>query len=214
LYDLPYLWLQERSYIATVEAFIASASAALPLNEDDRLRLRDEPAAELDVGVSFEHFIEQTEVFPNILRRSVFLSTMILTESVLDQICDLIQYRARSPISVRELRGSGLVRAASYIHQLAGFQISSLPQWPEIRRLQEIRNILTHSNGAVASSRLADPLRRYVAGTDCIDLIPQNPEEDPPTYRVVRLRSGFAEHVVDILEAWTQGFPKDITQAS
>ena len=214
MYDLPFLWDHERSFIETVEGFIEAASEAIPLSEEERARLRADPDFQDDLEFPYWVLLEQTEIFPSTLRRSGFISTMILVESALEMICGHLQFLTQNPISVRELRGSGIIRSAQYIQTTAGFDIASLPEWSEVRRFQEIRNHLMHGNGAILRTRLQRPLADYFHSSEFLDLLPQNPEEEEPTYLVIRIRDGFSLHVIDVLEAWFNAFPALITDAS
>ena len=70
---LGYQLRQLRDYLAAVERFISDSAGLLPLSVEERARLREDPAAELEIEVGYEEFIETCDVFPEILRRSVFV---------------------------------------------------------------------------------------------------------------------------------------------
>jgi hypothetical protein len=151
-----------------IEMLIVSLRKDVPLSDDDIQRLFEKPELELDLDYSYEEAIENISSFPEVLRRSAFLSAFILLESNLETICSHLEMANNSPIKARDLRGSGIMRASKYIRSLHSYEISGTMHWPEILRLQDIRNILVHSNGAFSEEILNQPVGKYIKDSQLV----------------------------------------------
>ena len=200
------LWRSYRRYIDNIETLIASLRKDVPLSDDDIQRLFEKPELELDLDYSYEETIENISSFPEVLRRSAFLSAFILLESNLETICSHLEIANNSPIKAKDLRGSGIMRASKYIRSLHNYEISSTKHWPEILRFQDIRNILVHSNGEFSEEMLNQPVGKYVKVSQLVAY----EKRDSANYYVLSVKKGFCEHAATIIEEFFKSFPADL----
>ena len=208
--DFSYRLLQLRHYIATVEAFISSNIARFPLSAEQWEQLLESPELELEFDVSYEEFIETVEVFPEILRRSTFLISFILLETSLHEICDNLQRKYSNPISVYDLRGGGIQRAAKYVRLLHGVNIKDTPLWQDLCRIQELRNCIVHYSGRLNAGLLDQPIGRYIQSHSLLDLQPADPDESPPSTWVLSIRPGFCENIADLIKDFLDSLPEEL----
>ena len=88
------------------------------------------------------------EYFPNLQRRSAFLTVWSFLEHQLDQLCMLSQAEKGFELSFMDLSGKGIDRSASYLEKVVGFQgLKNSQQWSVLKTLQRIRNVIAHDDG-------------------------------------------------------------------
>ncbi|WP_248925535.1 hypothetical protein [Paenibacillus hamazuiensis] len=98
--------------------------------------------------------LDDSEVFhlkysyPPILRKSLFISIYSYLEVELNNLCNKIKENKNLTLSVKDIKGAGIERAAVYlskvVHIESPFQTSL---WREIKSLNDIRNFFVHDNG-------------------------------------------------------------------
>jgi len=86
--------------------------------------------------------------FPNLVRCGLFLSIYGYLEHSLNSLCK--QCQLDHDISVSDLRGSGLERAARYFRKAYGIKVpESVLRGAEFSLIQMIRNSLVHASGEI-----------------------------------------------------------------
>jgi len=208
--DFNYLLLQLRNYIATVETFISSNIAQFPLSTEQQEQLLKSPELELKFDVSYEEFIETVKIFPEVLRRSTFLVSFILLETSLDKICDNLRRKYSNSISVYDLHGGGIRRAAKYVKLLHGVNIKDRPLWQDLCKIQELRNCIVHCNGRLDAARLDQSIGHYIQSHPLLDLQPANLDESPPSAWVLSIGPGFCENVANLIKDFFDSLPKEL----
>ena len=86
-----------------------------------------------------------------ILMNSFFTASFALFEHQLTWRCDYVQRRQESPFSVKDLKGSLMQRAKSYLTRFDIQFPSNEPEWSEINKYQKVRNMIVHAGGYVSS---------------------------------------------------------------
>lgn len=106
--------------------------------------------------------IEQMEeVFPSLLRESVFVTLYALLESELNQLCYLFDKHANHAMELEDVSGSGIFRAKKYLIKVAGMDFPSRnPDWGDIRNYNRIRNCIMHSQGSIREA--SNKLNNYI----------------------------------------------------
>ena len=153
---------------------------------------------ELELEFGYEDYIEITEVFPNVLRRSAFVFVLTLFESELNEACEKIQEEFCARFSVYDIRGQGLQRAATYIHKLTDVRVTQLPEWSELMNLYAVRNVLVHSNGRIGKNKLDSSVTAVAKTNPYIDLQPAD-MESPAGDQVIQVKSGLTEYTVGLV---------------
>ena len=115
--------------------------------------LDDEREIENYLGLDSETWDLQgvvTSYFPNLQRRSAFITITSFFENEFDKLCDLYKKQKEFEIELRDLYGKGFERAANYIQKVAGVNIyKESPEWKELKLLQKLRNVIIHQNGKI-----------------------------------------------------------------
>lgn len=210
--DFRYLWSQLHRYISHVEASIASSDAAVALTADQRTKLLQKPELEVEFNVGYEEFIEATDVFPQVLRRSTFVFLITLFESAVNDVCRRVQLHFDSRFSVYDLQGRGVARAAEYIRLLVGVNPKQLASWQELQELKNIRDALVHNNGVIRASQLDQPTARFARSHPLISLIPMDGEKQTPQDFVIIVKQGLCEEAQKKVESFVDALIKQLAE--
>ncbi len=91
------------------------------------------------------------EYFPNLQRRSAFLTVWGYFEHELDKLCALYKSEKGLRLDLADLSGQGVDRSTSYLDKVAGLNVHKTSQeWNQIRNIQKVRNIVAHRDGRLA----------------------------------------------------------------
>jgi len=99
------------------------------------------------------------DVFPNILRTSLFVTTYSLFEHRLNRLCQDYQRERGLPLSVTDLTGSGIARAQAYIKKVLSIKFpDNLAEWKSMLLFNKMRNAFVHNEGILKSEEGGAPL--------------------------------------------------------
>jgi len=88
------------------------------------------------------------EYFPNLQRRSAFLSLYGFLEHELDKLCMLYKKSYSLNIDFRDLKDLGIERSVKYLSIVAALPIDKGNyKWGRVKSIQKIRNIIVHNDG-------------------------------------------------------------------
>ncbi len=91
------------------------------------------------------------EYFPNLQRRSAFLTVWGYFEHELDKLCALYKSEKGLKLDLTDLTGQGVDRSTAYLEKVAGLNVHKTSQeWNQIRNTQKVRNIVAHRDGRLA----------------------------------------------------------------
>lgn len=128
------------------------------------------------------------EYFPGLQRRSALITLFSFFEHELNKLCSLFQTTEGFKLSLRDVAGSGIERARTYLYKVASLDLDQpAAHWNEIRNIQSIRNVLVHVDGRLRSQEGVDrtALRRYL---DACEYLGGETE--------VIIRAGYLKHVL------------------
>ena len=185
-----YLWQQLHSYAASVEGYIANDRAAIPLPEPQQKELLAKPELELEYDFSYEELLERLEIFPQVLRRSLVVTCWTAVEHQMNDLCGVAANASGARFRVEDLRGAGVVRAATYLKRVLPRDPMAHRAWPYVRRIQELRNVLVHRNGSMEPSE-APKLRDFISAQGRLGLDPAGNGGE-----IVVVGSGFADELI------------------
>ncbi len=95
-------------------------------------------------------FIELEETFPKLQRYAQFLVVYSFFEHSLNQLCDIVKNRSNYKLSVKDMAGHGIRRAANYLGKVASVDKPfKSPAWQNALLLGDIRNAIAHRNGKI-----------------------------------------------------------------
>jgi hypothetical protein len=195
-------------YLEDVEELIDSKAKELDKVFAKRVQ-EVEQGSELDHGFPFgtEHYVrfsleedlEKIEnVFPNLLRRSLFVYVFSVLEDALVNCCKLLNYQGR-PFIRPEGKGGNIFKARKYLVK-AGV---TFPEWGEIEKYARLRNCIVHSGGRLETKRKDErDLRAFVKRKkmkSLLDSIPCSEEANE-----VIFHQGFCEEVIRTISSFLE----------
>jgi len=89
------------------------------------------------------------EHFPNLHRKSAFLSIYGECEHLLNKLCIIIMKERNLGILLADMNGTGVDRARLYLTKVAKLIINDNELWQIIKNLQFLRNQIAHNSGLV-----------------------------------------------------------------
>jgi len=192
-----YLFSQYRRYVNALESFISRSDADFPVPPAARAAFLATDELEVTTDVGHEDFHEAIEVFPEVLRRSCFLTLFTLLECRLAEHAAHVQQVTSNPILLHDLRGTGFGRVIRYLDRLGTVRPTEHAAWPEIHGLQLLRNCLVHSNGGIGPLVPDNaPLVQFIHSHATLALSPNDGGQ------VVSVRQGFCNDAVEIVESF------------
>ncbi|MEZ2354660.1 hypothetical protein [Caballeronia sp. RCC_10] len=104
-----------------------------------------------DLNEIFEAF------FPNLQRRSAFITLFSFYEHELDSLCQRFKRAEKLTLSLKDVRGNGLEPATLFLEKVAQLPPQrDTPHWMEIKMIQSIRNLFVHADGRVNTQQKAE----------------------------------------------------------
>ncbi|MFL0868396.1 hypothetical protein [Vibrio parahaemolyticus] len=89
---------------------------------------------------------EEEFVFSSIHWSSVFIAQYSYVEHILDKVCSYYAAQTESPLTHKDMTGSGIERAKSYISKYMGISAPfGKSEWGKIKSYAKIRNKVIHS---------------------------------------------------------------------
>ncbi len=94
------------------------------------------------------HWADLANEFPHYHRKASFLMIFAMLEDDFTQFCRSIAAEQTLPATVSDAPGRGIERAKDYLTKTAGIPFpASTPEWQQIKRLSDVRNVLIHAAG-------------------------------------------------------------------
>ena len=107
-------------------------------------------------------FYKLEDIFPRTLNYSFVVFVYIEIETRLMTLCELIYEELRTPICVKELKGSGINRYINYLTKFLRINKNDLEILPVIFNLATIRNCIVHANGFIDSSKDSNEINNLI----------------------------------------------------
>ena len=148
---IDYEWGRHRRFIEFLEPQLGEAISDWQQALDKEAETIDD---KLERENFYEFYIDEYQDFEQhqvVLVNSFFTASCALFEYHLTRLCDLVQRRSGTPFSLKDFRGSFTSKAKDYLEKLDVSFPKDAPEWPEVKRYQEIRNKIMHE-GAIVSS--------------------------------------------------------------
>jgi hypothetical protein len=137
-------------YAAKLEGFLyADRKEFESWSEQEAAKIPKEKQDEL-YGFYEDDYWKLSDIFPNILRLSFFVTCYSLLESRLLMLCKNLQAEKKRQIGPRDLRDEGIFAAKIYLKRVIGIDFPDQKRpWQEIVEYNRIRNIIVHEYGRV-----------------------------------------------------------------
>ncbi|NDZ12776.1 hypothetical protein C7T35_10465 [Variovorax sp. WS11] len=89
------------------------------------------------------------DYFPNLQRASAVITLFAFFERELEDLCNLIQSIEGYGMNVRDVHGSGIERAVTYLEKVCGIDTyRGSKEWAEVKAIQLVRGTLAHGGRA------------------------------------------------------------------
>ena len=184
-----YFYLEElKNYLGQIEELLSTKAATL--------RERNPFYAGDPLEEALEH------LFPNILRKSLFLAVYTLAEAELVHVCRSLKEQKNLLLSLSDIyaRGGNIIeKVKKYLQGLAGISFPDTSEWREMDDYRKLRNCIVHRQGSL-TSKGAD---KYLRDT----YIPHQPylsTQDGLYGDEVFFHKGFCEKVVETVSTCFQ----------
>ena len=106
---------------------------------------------------------ELTELFPQIIRNSIFVMSYSFLEYGLFRLCMILNQIRPTGIQVEDLRGRPIEQAQAYLTKAQGIAFpADAVQWRRIQRYRELRNVIVHRNGRLHPEPKDQEVRRFI----------------------------------------------------
>ena len=147
-----------------------------------------------EVGDNYvdEYFLYARD-YPNILRKSFFITCYSILEHELIDECKLQKKLKSLPIDVNDLRGEGGIDRAMKYLKLVGFDLSTAKSWEDIKNIQLIRNCIVHSDGDLTCNN-SKQIRNYIDKRKDKDILIENDK--------IILTADYCRYVVNTFNAF------------
>jgi hypothetical protein len=182
-------------YLKDVEKLIDSKAKELYNLEQEALQ--DLAPGEEFYGAAPPEYYEKIEaVFPNLLRRSLFMYIYSVLEDGLNNCCRLLNFRR---IPLEAVKDKGIRRARRYLID-ARVKFPD-EKWEELIHYQTLRNCITHSQGRLKGCDHEEDIRKFaLSNPHLISLTHTDDEgkdiEGLSEFIEVVFHKGFCEEVI------------------
>lgn len=95
------------------------------------------------------HLIIEPIILPSV-SSALFIGMYGDLECYLNLICAAHKNDLISEIALKDIAGSGIERAATYLNKVVGIgEVKNSTEWNELKHWNRVRNILVHNNGVI-----------------------------------------------------------------
>lgn len=144
--------------------------------------------------------------FPNLQRRSTLIVLFSFLEHNLDQLCEVFATEQRLNIVHTDLKGNGIDRARVYLRKVIGLPLDNSPSWQEIKRIQQIRNIIVHNDAKLGGAE--KDFLEFVDKAICLSRIKKSYYDDD--IDEINILEGYLAHVLDSCSSYYSDVNKSI----
>ncbi|WP_203296774.1 hypothetical protein [Luteirhabdus pelagi] len=170
-------------YLKKVETTVIEEATGFPGSHQiiDHYNDLDSQTWNLD-GVFKEHF-------PNLQRRSAFITLYSYLEHELDKLCILFKKSNNYAIELSDIKYNGIDRSVTYLSKIANLPIEKGDfRWGKLKSIQKIRNLIVHNDGKLIDLKgvIKESELKIVRENDFLD------EESE-----ILIKNGFLKSVLD-----------------
>ena len=205
---LPVLWKLEYfdEYLKDVEKLIDSKAIELGNRAAEMVQeIEQEPEttgwhyAALDLFLE-EDYEKVENVFPNLLRRSLFIYIYSVFEDALNNCCRLLNFQHR-PLEDVKGKDRGIKRARRYLND-AGVKFPD-EKWEEITYYQKLRNCIIHNQGRLKGCDHEKDVREFALSNIYLSLTHTDNEgkniEEMSEFVEIMFHKRFCEEVMETI---------------
>ncbi len=194
-------WLQSSIDIDldNLSKFAATLEDSLEYKQKELIYRVDKEASKLTKEQRDElyEFYEEdhwqlSEIFPNTLRFSLFVTCYSLLEHALVNLCNYLYRQHNYSIELNDLRGEGIFRAQTYLKKVGSVNFpDQTSSWTNIIAYNRIRNFIVHSEGRLDDSDKAKKVESFIN---------TNPSITLDQLKRIQLSKDFCPEVIETLK--------------
>lgn len=110
-----------------------------------------------------DDYNQLSNMFPSILRSSLFITLYSFLENQLIFLCERLHRQHGYPIKLADLRGEGIVRAQSYLKKVVNIDFpDQTSSWDDIVSYNRIRSFIIHNGGQLDKSNKAKKAESFI----------------------------------------------------
>jgi hypothetical protein len=152
-----------RRFSERVEGFLAQESEALAKQVAAEMARKPPHEREDYFDAHLDDMLELSNELPSLLRFGIIAALDSAFEYMLADNCAAYKDMLQLPLTLRDLSGSSLERCHNYLKKVVHIPFpDDVQEWTDVTRLHELRNVLVHTNGAVALTQTGDKLSKWL----------------------------------------------------
>ncbi|WP_144678777.1 hypothetical protein [Bacillus altitudinis] len=110
-------------------------------------------------GLEFYYY---EKIYPQLIRKTVFLQIYFTLENYMKILCDVAQERRSLTVSYKDLHGQGIRKAENYFTKVCNItEPFNSSNWESIMAYNELRNVIAH-NLSILNEKLKVPLHDLI----------------------------------------------------
>lgn len=99
-------------------------------------------------------FYYYEQIYPQLIRKTVFLQIYFTLENYIKTLCDVAQERRNLTVSYKDLHGQGIRKAEKYFTKVCNItEPFNSSNWKSIKAYNELRNVIAH-NSSILNEKL------------------------------------------------------------
>lgn len=160
-----------REYTTTLEDLLTQELENLRLwSEKETSKLLKERQEDF-YDFHSDDYLSLSEIFPNTLRSSLFVTCYSLLECRLIDLCKYLRKQHNYSIKLDDLRERGISGARVYLKKIMGINFPDQPPlWTDILVYKDIRNFIVHNDGRLGDSDKAKKVKAFINARSSISL--------------------------------------------
>ena len=104
-----------------------------------------------------------SEIFPNLLRSSFFITCYSFLEHTLLDLCGYFQKKYKYTVELPDLAGKGIFKARTYLKKVVGIDFpDQFSSWADIVIFTYIRNFIVHNDGQLDKSNHVAEVKSFI----------------------------------------------------
>lgn len=159
-FDLAHL----REYSETNEVQLLEEKLRFQKSVDEVAEKLSDADKELYYDFHSDEYWKIAEIFPSILRKSLFLIAYSLIEHRMTKLCLSYKRERKTVLSLKDIQGKGIQRCQVYMKKVLLIPFPDEgKEWKDIIVLNRIRNIVAHNDGIFDGNAITDDIRDFVS---------------------------------------------------
>ena len=103
------------------------------------------------------------ETFPDILRKSMFLTCYSRFEHGINSLCRFFSKQTEYKLKLSDLKHEGIIKAQVYLKSVVGIEFpDQTTSWQDVKKYNLIRNYIVHNDSELDESEKAKEVRRFI----------------------------------------------------